>query len=311
MILESASFISALYMTIITLSTVGFAEVVILHTASRILTIIIIISGLTIGTITMGTITTYLVSGEISERMRGKRMKDRLMKVRDHIIVAGYGKLGREIARELILRKHAFCVIEQNPDHVKQAVEKGILVLQGDASDDEILLEAGVEHAHSLIAALTGESGNVMVTIAARTLNPDIIIVARGVEESSEAKLTRAGANRIELPFRMGAKRMTTQALNPSLIEFFDLFMGRLGYNYQMREFILEPDCALVGKSIIEANIRRVTDGALIMAIKRADGDVLMHPEATSVFRAEDRLLILGDVNNMIAFEELIQDEQS
>ncbi len=305
--LENSTFLASLYMTIITLSTVGFGEVIELHGPSRVLTIIIILAGLTIGAMSLGTITTYFVSGELMERMKGKRMQKKLDEMRDHVIVAGFGKLGREVAFELKREKNNFCIIETDPEHVQQARDKGFLVIQGDASEDDILLTAGVDRAYGLVAALTGESGNVMVTIAARNLNPKLVIVARGNDDSSVAKLSRAGADRVELPFKLGGRRMMSQVLKPDFVEFFDLFMDRVGYKFHVKEFKLSETCPLIGKTLAQSDIRRMSGGALVMAIKRGDQEILLHPDAEQKFQAEDMVLIMGDNEQLEAVQILLE----
>ncbi len=303
MYFEDAEFLPSFYMTIITLSTVGYGEVIPLDDSGRILTVFLIISGITIGGMSLTTITSYIVSGELLARLRGRRMQKRLEKLRDHVILAGYGKLGSEAAEELARSNVDFCIIERDPAQVEHALAKDYLILSGDAAEDETLEEAGIHRAAALITALTGESGNVMVTITARSLNPNITIIARGVDSRSKDRLKRAGADRVELPFSMGAQRMVSLALKPSLVEFFDLFMNHFGNKYEMQELHLPPNARLIGQTIRQADLRRDLAKVQIMAIKRENGDIVMQPDGTSVFEENDRVLLLGnsdDIDNLI-----------
>ncbi len=307
MLLEGWPFSDSLYMAIITMSTVGFGEVHSLDAPGRVLTILIIISGLTVAAYALSTITTYLVSGEINQLLRGRRMERELRAIKEHVIVAGYGKLGREVAEGLKDAETPFCVIENDPQKAQQAVDRGMLVVTGDASDDEILQRAGVERAKALVAVLTGDAANVMVTVTARTLNPTLLIAARGGDESSEAKLRRAGANRVELLFQLAGRRLAAVVAKPSLVEFFDIFYRHLGLKLDMGAVVIGENSALVGKTVAESDIRRVTGGAVVMAIKRGETEIILHPSGDDVFRAGDRLLILGSEKNLRKLKEQYQ----
>lgn len=299
-IIEKVSFWDALYMTVITMSTVGFSEVIPLDHNGRIFTIVVILSGFTFAAYALSTITSFLVSGEIINTLRGNAMERQILRLKDHYIVCGFGKLGSEIAHGLSQQRSVFCVIDRDEDHVANARKHGYLVIQGDAVDDDTLINAGIHRAKGLVAALTGDPANVMLVVTARNLNPKLKIVARGSDDSSEAKLLRAGADRVELPFAVGGRRMAMLVDQPSLVEFMDLVAATKDFQLRIEDIEVTENSKLVDKSLSESNIRKVTHGALIMAIKRED-QLILHPSSDKVFKAGDRLLILCDSKQLNA----------
>lgn len=289
------SLLDSLYMTIITLSTVGFREVHNLNPDGRYLTMFLIVSGLTVGAYGLTNLTSYIVSGQVMQTLRGRRMEKRIASLRKHIIVAGYGKLGREIAEELRQANADFVIVEQDEESVEVATDHGMLVLRGDASEEETLQRAGVQHARALVAALTGDAGNVMVTITAREMNPDLYIVARGIDDASLKKLKRAGADRVEMPFKISGRRLTTLVLKPGFVDFIDLFSRTFAKDLLMEQSIVPESSSLVGKSLAGLDLRRKTGGIMVMAIEREDGKIVLHPDGDESIAANDRLLMLGN----------------
>ncbi len=304
MIIEGWSFSNALFMTVITLSTVGYGEIEPLDGPGRMLTGAIIFLGAGVVAYTLGTFTSYFFGGQVIETLRGRRMEKQIRNLKNHIIVAGYGKLGKEITEELLRNKVDFCVVELNPAHVKEAREHGCLIIEGDAGEDDTLEQAGISRAYGLTAALTGDTANVMVTITARNLNPDLVIAARGIDTGSRAKLTRAGANRVELPFKIAGRRLADMVLKPKMLEFFDLFYSTFSSDLQFTEFSLEDGGKLPGKTLAEADIRRVTGGAVVMAVRHEDGEIALHPQGDYRFRTGDMLMVMGNREQIERFSD-------
>ncbi len=303
-ILEGWTLDDSLYMTVITVSTVGFGEVQTLHPYGRLLTTVLILTSLTIGAYSLTNLTSYVVSGEIVEVMKGKRMEQRIAKLENHIIIAGHGKLGKEVADELAEVGREFCIVELFDNHAEDALRKGYLVVRGDASNEEVLEQAGIHRAYGLITALTGDEGNIMVTITARDMNPDLLIVARGIDEDSERKLIRAGANRVELPFKISGHRLATFAIKPRFMEFVDLFTSRFSKQLTMEYYSVEEGSSMIGKTMRELDVRNRTRGAAIMAVEREGEDIFLHPDGTFSFRAEDRMLVLGEEESLHRFQK-------
>ncbi len=289
------SFLDSLYMTMITISTVGFHEVHTLNPDGRFLTMFLIVSGLTVGAYGITNLTSYIVGGQIMQTLRGRRMEKRIQSLRKHIIVAGFGKLGREIAEELSQVGADFVVIEQEEAHCEAAQDKGFMVIRGDASEEETLERAGVKNAYALVAALTGDAGNVMVTITAREMNRGLYIVARGIDDNSLKKLKRAGADRVEMPFKISGKRLTTLVLKPGFVDFIDLFSRTFARDLQMEQSIVPPGNSLVGKTLAGLDLRKKTGGLMVLAIEREDGQIILHPSGDMELRENDRILIMGN----------------
>ncbi|MFH0881653.1 MAG: potassium channel protein [bacterium] len=289
------SVLDSLYMTMITISTVGFHEVHMLNPNGRFLTMFLIISGLTVGAYGITNLTSYIVSGQIVQTLRGRRMEKRIQSLRKHIIVAGFGKLGREIAEELSEAEADFVVVEQDEEHCEAAEEKEFMVIRGDASEEETLERAGIKNAYALVAALTGDAGNVMVTITAREMNPGLYIVARGIDDNSLKKLKRAGADRVEMPFKISGKRLTTLVLKPGFVDFIDLFSRTFARDLQMEQSIVPPGNPLVGKTLAGLDLRKKTGGLLVLAVEREDGQIILHPTGDMELRENDRILLMGN----------------
>jgi voltage-gated potassium channel len=210
------------------------------------------------------------------------------------MIVAGFGKLGREIADELSQSEADFVVVEQDDEHCSGAEEKGYMVVHGDASEEDTLERAGIRNAYALVAALTGDAGNVMVTITAREMNPGLYIVARGIDDNSLKKLKRAGADRVEMPFKISGKRLTTLVLKPGFVDFIDLFSRTFARDLQMEQSIVPPGNSLVGKTLAGLDLRKKTGGLMVLAVEREDGQIILHPTGDLELRENDRILIMG-----------------
>jgi voltage-gated potassium channel len=267
----------------------------------KILTMGLIVTSLTVGAYLVTNLTSYFVGGQVVEELKGRRMEKQIASLEDHIIVAGFGKLGREVATELEQAGADFCLIESNHEHAEHARERGYLIIEGDASEDEVLRTAGVERAYGLVAALTGDPANVMVTITARELNPDLYIVARGIDNASVAKLRRAGANRIEQPFKISGKRLTTLVTKPGFVDFVDLFSETFSDDLHMEQFVVQEDNAHVGKTLRDLDVRRNT-GGIIMAVERDGGGMIVTPGAEVELHVGDKMLVLGSEEQLGRF---------
>jgi voltage-gated potassium channel len=195
----------------------------------------------------------------------------------------------------------AFIVVERDPVICERLAKEKILFVQGDATDDDTLIKAGILRAKGLITAVTSESANVYITLTARGLNPDLFILARSVEEGSEIKLKRAGATKVISPYRIGANRMAWAVLRPSVVDFIDIAIGSESLELQLEEIRVAPNSSLVARTLISAGIRRAW-GIMIIAIKKSSGAMLFNPESSTTIDAEDILIILGkppDIRNL------------
>ncbi|MDP8241112.1 MAG: NAD-binding protein [Candidatus Hatepunaea meridiana] len=291
-LIEDWSILDSLWMTVITMSTVGFGDVVPPDSIGRILTIAIIISTILVGGYAVGNIGAFFLGGEVINILRGRKLERDLDRCKDHVILVGYGRVGREAASELTTDE--IVVIERDPDIIEEAADAGFLTINGDATHDNIMEQAGIRRARAIMIATGHIADNVLISLTARELNPDIFISARGNEPSSESKLKRAGADKVVLPHQIGGRRMAAFLKYPTVVTFLDLVMQSDDLSLRLQEFKVSDTCCLNSKTLSESDIRKETGGALIMAIKRHTGEMIVAPESDYSIEAGDLLIALG-----------------
>jgi voltage-gated potassium channel len=301
--LEHWSLFDSLYMTVITVGTVGFLEVHPLDTVGRAFTIVLIIAGVGALAFAFGQFVEFLLEGHLTNLLEVRRMDKRLAEMSGHTILAGLGRVGGVIGRSLANEGATFVVIDSDPEAGRFAAANGWAVVAGDATEEATLVRAGVERAGSIVTALSGDAENLFVTISARSLNPDIFIVARSEHESTEAKLVKAGANRVITPNVIGGRRMASMVLHPTVNDYLDLVSGNQGVEFRLQEIELTARSAYIGKSLAEAHIREAT-GAQVVAILSADGTVDANPSASTVLTVGQRLVVLGSAEQVAALTE-------
>ena len=292
MIIEKWSFPDSLYMAVITLSTVGFHEVNTLTPAGRYFTIFLILGGTGTMLYAATAIVQYLLEGNLENILGRRHMKAEIAKLKGHTILCGYGKVGKEVARVFANEKTPFVVIESDEKAFTKATDDGFLCLNMNASNDEALKEAGIMNAKSLVAALGSDADNLYVTLSAKSLRPDIFVVARVDNEESEAKLKRAGADRTMSPYGVGGRRLAMMTLRPLVVDFVDTTMDRQGH-----EFILEDVKIIKGSSMDGISVKeglRLISGAHILAIKKKSGHLITNPSPEIALEAGDELVLMG-----------------
>lgn len=302
--IEGASFLDSLYMTVITLSTVGYGEAVPLSAHGKEFTVVLIMLGVSIGTYSVAAIAAMFVEGEVVQLFRRRQMKKNYGHLRDHIIVCGFGRLGKQIILELQNAKLDFIVIEQNRETLAMLNAQNVLFVAGNATEDEMLEEAGVRRAKGLITALSGDADNLYVTLSAREMNPEMVIIARAEEESSESKLKKAGASHVVSPFRSGGRRMADILLRPHMVNFLEMLSRNNSINLEFAEVPVKKWSGMVGKSLKECQIREKT-GAMIIGVKNARDDIRLNPPADLILLQEDVLVVLGQQEDIERLETL------
>ncbi|MCK4488247.1 MAG: potassium channel protein [Desulfobacterales bacterium] len=305
MVIEGWSFTDAVYMTIITLSTVGYGEVQRLSPTGRIFTIIVIILGVGFVFYLAGSIIQFMVEGRIREILGRRKLEKKIRGQKGHYIICGYGRVGSSICEALGSKPIGIVVIERDPAMVAKLNERNILHVAGEATDEENLIKANVQHARGLIAALKTESDNVYVTLSARQLNPDLFIMARAGEERSEKKLLAAGANKVVCPYRMGAHRMAQTILRPTVTDFLDLTLMDTTRDIQMEEMPVHPSSRLIDVALQDSGIRKELD-LIIVAVKKAPGDMLFNPSSQTRLEAGDTVIAIGEKQNLERLETLL-----
>jgi voltage-gated potassium channel len=274
----------AAYMTVITLTTVGFEEVRKLDGVGRAWTSLLAIAGVAIIFGTVGLVAESFVAEAVSGRLEKRRMAEAVEKLSGHFILCGYGRVGSTVARELVHSKAAFVVVDFNPSSVEQAARDGMLVVAGDATRDSILEQAGIRRAGALITTTDSDVNNVYVTLSARALNPDLFIVARANDEQSEAKLTQAGANRVVSPYSRAGRQIAEVALRPRVADFLDFAMSHGELSFSIEEYEVTDGDPLAGKTVAVVSDR----GIHTLAIAHGPQDYETNPQ-------EDRQLVPGD----------------
>lgn len=302
---EGYSLIDALYMTVITMSTVGFGVEGdgVLTDGGKIFSIFLII--FTIGTFlyVINTITTFVVEGEIRSIFKVYRVNQEINKLKDHIIICGLGRNGRQAVMELHHEGVPFVIIEQDEAVIQKFVEHEpkALVLHGDATDEDLLLQARVKEARGVITALANDASNVFVTLTIRQLNPKVAVVARASNESSISKLRVAGASSVILPNILGGRKMARVITKPALVDFIDLITGQGKFHMNLDQVDCQDSSKLVGKSLKELNIRSRT-GALVLGTQHPDGQFALNPNVNMVIQKGEKLFVIGTDEQLKAF---------
>ena len=301
MIIEGWSFLDALYMTIITITTVGYGEAHSLSTAGTVFTIVLIIGGVGVMLYTLTTIVQYIAEGYISNILGRSRMKGKLSKLKGHVILCGYGRVGQEIAHAFEREGTSFIIVEPDQEACAKATQDGYLYLQGDATSDEVLTEAGIQRARALVAAVRSDADNIYITLSARGMNPHLVIVARATTEESESKLRRAGADRIVFPLRVGGRRMAMSALHPLVVDFIDTTMHTHDRELVLEDLKVGPTSPIAGMTIGEG--QRYSIGTAILTVKKKDGSILTNPPQETILEIGDELVVIGTREQLRSLE--------
>lgn len=292
-IIEHWSLLDALYMTIITVGTVGFGEVHPLSDAGKLFTAFLVVAGVGALGFSLGTFIDFWVEGHLRDMLEGRRMQNTIGALSGHYIVAGLGRVGSVVARSLAAEGVTFVVLDNCEECVVSARAQGWLANQGDATDEEVLRAAGVERARGLVTALDTDADNTFVTLTARGLNPDLFIVARSSSEPSEAKLRKAGANRVMTPTVVGGRRLASMVLHPVVADYLDLVSHGGEVEFRLEELDVGADSHARGKTIGDLRIRHTT-GAFVMAVRHPDGTLETHPGKDTRLQGGDRLVAFG-----------------
>ena len=304
--LEGYTWLEAFYMTIITISTVGFGYIRPLSPAGMIFTIGLLFAGLGVVLYTAGTVTAKIVEGEFQQFFGRRRMEKQIDALTNHYLVCGYGRIGEVICRELAAKPVPFVVIEREEERILKVEEAGHLLLKGDATDEKVLLVAGVIRAKGLFATMPIDADNVFMVLTAKDLNPSIFVVARAETERSEKTLTHAGADKVISPYAMGGHRMAQAALRPAVVDIIELATHYRSLELQLEEIVVPPGSPCEGVTLRDSGLRQ-EPGVIVVAIKRTLGDMIFNPSADEKIEAGDRLVALGEVARLRGLERRVE----
>jgi voltage-gated potassium channel len=292
-VLEGFSPLNALYMTVTTLTTVGFGEIEPLGPGGRIFTLSLIAIGFTAAFTLLAILTSLVASGQLGRSLSRRTMRQRIDALRDHYIVCAFGRVGQAAVEELAAQGAGVVVVEVDPSREAAMVEAGVLYLLDDPQREDVLEQAGIERARGLLCAVDSDAANVYITLLARARNPDLFIIGRASSPESVEALRRAGSDRVVSPYRLSGTRMAALAFQPAMLEFVD--MVSVAPDLRIEELILGDQSPLAGATVREA--ASPYDGVMIMAVRSPAGNLLVPPRADTKLEAGDLLIVVGPVD--------------
>ncbi len=294
MYLSGDTFINALYMTMITITTVGFGTVHPLNDQEKIFTIFLILMSVVIVGYVASVLTEYIASGELLIKLKFKKVQKKILKLNNHAIVCGYGRNGKQAVLKLKKYKMPLVIIESDENRIAELEEDNFLFIKGDATKDEVLEKAGIKKAASLIIALPSDADNLYVVLSARQLNRSLTIVSRASNDSSDSKLRIAGADNVIMPDKLGGDHMASLVVTPDIVEFVDKLAADSENAIHLEEIIVEnlPKEFLL-KSIRDLDLRRKT-GCTVIGFKTPENEYLINPEADTKLISNSKLIVLG-----------------
>ena len=302
---EGMTVFEAFYMTLITISTVGFGEIKPLTEVGRFITVVVIVTGISTGTYTIGMVARIFIEGELSKFFGRRRLEKQISELKDHFIICGYGRIGRIICRELHADAIPFVVIDEDPVAAEKIAEEGYLFLQRDATLEETLEAAGIESARGIVTAVSSDANNVYITLTARGLRPDIFVLARSSDVKNEAKLKRAGATRVVSPYMIGGRRMAQVLKRPTVVDFIDIATMESALGLMMEEARVGARSGLIGKNLIESHLRQ-DYGVIIVAIKKLTGEMIFNPVPTETLESGDVIVVLGKKEDLKRMRDIL-----
>jgi voltage-gated potassium channel len=304
-LIEGWGFMDALYMTVITIATVGYQEIRPLGEAGRIFNMVLIFFGLGTTTYVAASVVRFMVEGRIRTIMGRRRLDRRIDRLRNHYIVCGYGRIGRILCQTLQQKPVDLVAIEKSPDLVPVMEQDRVLFVQGEATNEETLQRAGIARARGLAAVLGTDTDNVFLVLTARQLAPQLMIIARTGREESKSKLRAAGANIVESPYELGAFRLAQRIMRPAVTSFLDSAFSDTRKDIQMEELAVSHASALAHLSLKDSGIRQKYN-LIIIAIKNTDGAMLFNPSFETTIQPGDTVIAVGEVENLDRLENAL-----
>ncbi len=294
--IEGCSFLDGLYMTVITITTVGFGEVFPLGPAGKVFTIGLIFVGVTFVLYVFGKVTETVVEGGLRKAFGRINMDKKLARIGDHYIVCGFGRIGKVICQSLKDDHREFVVVESSPEEIKAIGALGYLFVEGEAADDDTLLKAGIQRAKGLIAAVSSDAENVYIIMTAKDLNRELFVMGRSSgKQGADTKILRAGADKVISPYYIGARQMANMVLRPTVTDFLDLTVHAGALGLRLEELVIPESAVLANKTLMDSGIRKKYE-LIVVAIKRqGKTEMLFNPSHLTVLKPGDTIIVLGD----------------
>jgi len=301
-IIEGWDVFDAFYMTITTVTTVGYGEIHPLSRAGRVFNTGVVILGVATVLYTFSFLMARLVEGDLQARWARRRRERMLDDLTNHFIICGFGRIGHIVAREFMRQDVPFVIIERDIERMQAAIDMGYLAVEADASSEDVLRRLGIGRARGFIAAVSTDADNVFAILTARLLRPDLFIIGRAETEDAKAKLVRAGADRVLSPYQIGGLQLAQTALRPAVVDFVQLATSSDNLDLNMEQVQIEPGAPLAGRSILQANLRQ-RFGVVVVGIQRASGSMEFNPPPESLMGVGDYLVVLGQTKNLRELE--------
>jgi voltage-gated potassium channel len=304
-LLEGWPPLDALYMTVITITTVGYGEVKPLSHGGVVFTMVLILTSVGMVAFIIVGLARIMVEGEVRRIFGRRKLEKRIEGLKDHYIVCGYGRIGSYVCKELADKPVPFVIVEKNPE-VTQRIEDGNYhYINGDATDEQTLRKAGIESAKCLVATVASDADNLYITLTARELNSNLYILSRATDENAQKKLLTAGANKVVSPYLIGAHRMAMALLRPTVVDFMEIAMHRKSIELQMEEIKVDHVRRLPSTILRDSGIRSNLD-LIVVAIKKESGEMTYNPSSETQIEAGDTLIIMGELKNLDELEKLV-----
>jgi voltage-gated potassium channel len=295
----------AFYMTLTTMTTVGYGEIHELSKVGRVFNSFLIMFGVTTIFIAIGAMTQTIIEIEFGDLLGKRRNKRMIDKLTDHYIICGYGRVGRGAAKELLHAGVPFVVVDVNPERAERAMLAGMLAVAADSTHDDTLRQVGIERARGLVAALATDADNLFVLLSAKGLNPKIYVAARAAEEGAEEKMRRAGADAVFAPYSITGHRLAQSLLRPHVVQFLDFTTKDIGEEVAIEQVRVSESSQMAAKTIREMQLGRDV-GVIVMAIRKSDGQMIFNPPADTGVHGGDYLIVMGRPGNLRTLETLL-----
>ncbi len=307
-VIEGWQILDAIYMTVITITTVGYGEVRTVSPTGRVFTLALICMGMGIIAYTLGMVAQVMVELQVRSILGRKRLGLKIKSIKNHYILCGYGRIGRIISQELKASQIPLLVIDSNPDSKQGLEQQNIPYIIDDATSEDVLIEAGIERAKGLISVVLSDADNLFITMTARGLNPGLFILARAEEEQSHKKLLRAGANRVVLPYLIGGQKMAHTITKPAVTDFLELTVHDKNIELEMGELLVKDRSRLKGVTLADSGIRQEMN-VIILAIRKEDGEMAFNPSSETRIETGDTLIALGPDNDLKKLSAILSGE--
>jgi voltage-gated potassium channel len=305
MLIERYPWFDAFYMTLTTITTVGYAEIRGLSRAGRVFNSFLIFFGVSTMFLAIGAMTQTIIDFELQDRYGKRRKKRMIEQLHDHYIVCGFGRVGRNASQEFLRANVPFLVIDESEERVEKAINAGMLAVVADATRDDSLRHAGVLRAKGLITALPTDAENLFVILSARTLNPSLTVVTRASEEEAEEKLRRAGADIVFTPYSITGRQLADSLLRPHVVEFMDFGRSNIGPEVRMEQVCVTPGAELTRKTFGQLlELRR--SGVIVLAIRKKGGETTFNPPPEFEISAGDFLIVMGERSSLQRLEQIL-----